>query len=277
MGLRDINILAPWLKGQPPAEASWEVQLSTRPVLHIRRTPELLQQSIKELQSILFELGLLEHCSGRFDHYTRLAVEAFQKQNGLKVDGIVGPLTWAKLIYPTLSQRTSASQKEELFIQALQKILVEEKFLFQCTGEFDRQTDKALRRFQRYYGLRPDGVCGPITWTMLLGQRPVPAASIWPLSRLTYQVERIVEQVLIIFAVWAGVLWNPLGIEQEELSLLAGLVLAYGLTVAGPLILEKLLPQCLVNEHQPLLRYAPYVLVGLLWRPILKAVTAILS
>ncbi|MBE9108886.1 peptidoglycan-binding protein [Nodosilinea sp. LEGE 07298] len=262
-----------------PAAIAWETKLSIRPVLHSKRTPELLQQATHDLQRKLMDKGFLAHdqISGQFDQPTQVAVEAFQRSNGLKVDGVVGPLTWAALCYPTLALNTAGAQDHSSDILRLQKILVKEGFQAEITGKFDRATDKALRRFQRYYGLRADGVCGPVTWTMMLGQRLMPQPSLWPWSRLSYQGERIAEQLLIIAAVWAGIRWNPLGIDQQELSLLAALVLAYGLTMVGPLTIEKVLPNSLSHEHHPLLRYAPYVMVGLLWSPILKAVTAALS
>jgi peptidoglycan hydrolase-like protein with peptidoglycan-binding domain len=263
-----------------PAAIAWETKLSIRPVLHSKRTPELLQQATHDLQRKLMDKGFLarDQINGQFDQPTQVAVEAFQRSNGLKVDGVVGPLTWAALCYPTLALNPPAvDQDHSPDILRLQKILVKEGFQAEITGKFDRATDKALRRFQRYYGLRADGVCGPVTWTMMLGQRLMPQPSLWPWSRLSYQGERIAEQLLIIAAVWAGIRWNPLGIEQEELSLLAALVLAYGLTMVGPLTIEKVLPNSLSHEHHPLLRYAPYVMVGLLWSPILKAVTAALS
>lgn len=37
-------------------------------------------------------------------------------------------------------------------------------------GIFGPKTDEALRRYQRGAGLYPDGICGPKTWAMLLGQ-----------------------------------------------------------------------------------------------------------
>lgn len=273
-----LNALFPSPKTIPAAIA-WETELSIRPVLHSKRTPALLQQATNDLQFKLMAKGFLtrDQISGQFDQPTRLAVEAFQHSNGLKVDGVVGPLTWAALCYPTLTLKTAGTQDYSTDILQLQKILVKEGFQTEITGEFDRATDKALRRFQRYYGLRADGVCGPVTWTMMLGQRLVPQPCLWPWSRLSYQGERIAEQLLIIAAIWTGIVWNPLGIEQEELSLLAALVLAYGLTMVGPLTIEKFLPNSFGHDHHPLLRYAPYVMVGLLWSPILKAVTAALS
>lgn len=272
-----FNKLYRLYRSQASSSLTWEMDLSTRPVLYLGRTPELLQQSVQTLQQKLIDLGCLKQASGKFDEDTQQAVKVFQRQRGLKVDGIVGPLTWASLLYPTLSISTNLTEEHRHFIQDLQSILKEEGFYMETTGQFDRQTDRALRSFQRYYGLRPDGLAGPITWTMLKGQRPVPKPTLWPLSRMTYRCERILEQLLIIAAVWIGILWNPFHVQQTELSLLAALVVAYSLTIAGPLIFEKVLPKLHLGEHGFILRYAPYVLVGLLWEPILQFVTVALS
>lgn len=54
---------------------------------------------VREIQQKLmkkgYELGIT---NGRFGSSTKLAVEKFQKDNGLEVDGVVGPNTYAKLI-----------------------------------------------------------------------------------------------------------------------------------------------------------------------------------
>jgi hypothetical protein len=267
----------PLYRPQVSTSLDWKTDLSIRQVLYLGRTPESLQQSVYTLQHRLIELGYLHQANGKFDEGTKQAVETFQRQQGLKVDGIVGPLTWAALLYPKLSININTSEEQRSFIQDLQHILKEEGFYLEITGEFDRQTDKALRSFQRYYGLRPDGFAGPITWTMLKGQRPVPKPTIWPLSRLTYRCERILEQLLIIASVWIGILWNPFNVQQTELSLLAALVVAYSLTIVGSSIFEKVLPKLHLGDHGFILRYSPYVLIGLLWEPILQFITAALS
>ena len=55
---------------------------------------------VKEMQSILEKLGYdIGACGvdGDFGRMTEKAVKAFQQDHGLKVDGIVGPKTWAAL------------------------------------------------------------------------------------------------------------------------------------------------------------------------------------
>ena len=55
--------------------------------------------AVRKLQELLNALGY--DCSsvdGIFGSKTKAAVLAFQKANGLAADGIVGPLTWGKLV-----------------------------------------------------------------------------------------------------------------------------------------------------------------------------------
>jgi hypothetical protein len=51
------------------------------------------------LQSMLNVLGYLLTADGKFGKLTKQAVERFQADNGLEVDGIVGPASWTRIIY----------------------------------------------------------------------------------------------------------------------------------------------------------------------------------
>lgn len=52
---------------------------------------------VKELQTLLNKAGSKLVVDGIFGSGTQSAVKAFQRRNGLVVDGIVGPKTWGKL------------------------------------------------------------------------------------------------------------------------------------------------------------------------------------
>jgi peptidoglycan hydrolase-like protein with peptidoglycan-binding domain len=57
--------------------------------------------AVRGLQRRLIDAGFgPDEIDGRFGGQTAAAVRAFQKQNGLDVDGIVGPNTWEKLRNP---------------------------------------------------------------------------------------------------------------------------------------------------------------------------------
>ncbi|MBV6627642.1 MAG: peptidoglycan-binding protein [Rivularia sp. (in: Bacteria)] len=55
---------------------------------------------VERLQSDLSAKGYEVSVNGNFDEYTENAVKAFQKDNGLTVDGVVGAETGMKLGAP---------------------------------------------------------------------------------------------------------------------------------------------------------------------------------
>ena len=81
----------------------------------------------------------------------------------------MGSLTWACLLYPTLSQHDrNPSEAVKQKIVELQEILEEEELLKKKPdGCFDKETERAVKLFQRIYGLRADGIVGAWTWTIL--------------------------------------------------------------------------------------------------------------
>jgi peptidoglycan hydrolase-like protein with peptidoglycan-binding domain len=108
---------------------------------------------------------------GTFDAGLETAVKSFQQSNGLTVDGIVGPATWAALPSyrepsPTLEQgRTGPA------VGWLQKALSGAYVAISFSGYtgpidgiFGAETDTAVRALQTWAGVTVDGVVGDETW-----------------------------------------------------------------------------------------------------------------
>jgi peptidoglycan hydrolase-like protein with peptidoglycan-binding domain len=117
---------------------------------------------------------------------TAAAVRAFQRRAHLPVDGIAGPMTRAALGRygrHTLGTRPLRAGSFGWDVAELQFLLAWHGF---PSGAFDGRlgahTAVALRRFQRFARLEPDGVAGPATLSAL--DRPLPQVPIslaWPL------------------------------------------------------------------------------------------------
>jgi peptidoglycan hydrolase-like protein with peptidoglycan-binding domain len=117
---------------------------------------------------------------------TAAAVRAFQRRVQLPVDGIAGPRTRAALGRygrHTLGSRLLARRSSGWDVAELQFLLAWHGF---PSGPFDgrvgRRTARALRRFQRFAGLQPDGVAGAGTFAALRAPLPRPPIALaWPL------------------------------------------------------------------------------------------------
>ncbi len=126
------------------------------------------------------------------------AVKAFQRANGLKVDGAVGPLTLAKLDSNNAVSKKDADQATDVgtrpilrpgdkeaakikYIKEVQTIL-KAKGLY--TGEIDGVYSgiivTAVRLFQQQNGLTIDGRVGANTWKVLLGGTVTPSVPVRP-------------------------------------------------------------------------------------------------
>lgn len=109
------------------------------------------------------------------------AVRRFQRRRGLAADGVVGPRTRAALgrfARRNLGSRPLRRGRVGWDVAALQFKLAWRGFPSGAIdGFFGQHTDSALRRYQRWRGLFPDGIAGPATFGAL---RSRPARS--PLS-----------------------------------------------------------------------------------------------
>ncbi|NEN97116.1 MAG: peptidoglycan-binding protein [Moorea sp. SIO3I7] len=133
---------------------------------------------VTEVQGRLRELGYFNRQpTGYFGSITKNAVIRFQRDKGLPADGEVGPRTRATL-FP--SQTRVAPSRRNLnqsglrrgsrgsAVTKLQQQLADlGYFNANPTGYFGLATEKSVIRFQRYYGLRADGIVGSQTRTAL--------------------------------------------------------------------------------------------------------------
>jgi peptidoglycan hydrolase-like protein with peptidoglycan-binding domain len=111
---------------------------------------------------------------GSFGPVTKAAVEAFQRQRGLSVDGVVGPATWAALGGDGPEPPTLAEGAGGAVVRSLQTALNEGRGSFAPSsnpvlavdGIFGAQTAAAVRGAQQSGGIGADGVVGLQTWAL---------------------------------------------------------------------------------------------------------------
>ena len=131
--------------------------------------------AVVEIRAMLRQCGFaVRRDDPAFDDELEHAVRSFQQQRGLISDGVVGPATYRALRDAgwTLGDRMLALMVTAPMtgddVVALQERLSELGYdPGRPGGVFDEQTENALRRFQREYGLVPDGLCGPATMRSL--------------------------------------------------------------------------------------------------------------
>jgi peptidoglycan hydrolase-like protein with peptidoglycan-binding domain len=109
--------------------------------------------------------------TGTFDAGLETAVKNFQQGNGLTIDGIVGPATWAAL--PSYREASPELKKGSTGpgVAWLQKALAGADvaiafapYTGAIDGIFGSMTDTAVRALQTWASTTVDGVVGDNTW-----------------------------------------------------------------------------------------------------------------
>ncbi|WP_346726966.1 peptidoglycan-binding protein [Bacillus suaedae] len=138
---------------------------------------------VEELQQKLKELGHFRtSTTDYFGRVTEAAVKEFQKANGLKVDGIVGPQTLSYLMKEALQETTPVYQPEIPVVQEPQPATILKigstgaavtelqaqlrsvgVFHQQPTGYYGEITARSIREFQKIHNLTVDGIASAAT------------------------------------------------------------------------------------------------------------------
>lgn len=154
------------------------------------------KEHIRELQGYLYGISLFDKKipqilpNGVYDSETEKAVEVFQREYGLHVTGETNPETWNKIVsvyrayleddpapyqaFPSRTYRAELGDSGEL-IYIIQAMLWKTAAWYDnmpkvsVCGEYDEDTEKAVRSFQKCCGLNESGCVDCVTWNMLVG------------------------------------------------------------------------------------------------------------
>ncbi|MEG4810667.1 peptidoglycan-binding protein [Microcoleus sp. F8-D3] len=146
------------MKSTPPIANKPQLQLGSQ------------GKAVLELEQLLTKLHLYRHpAKGIFNKAVEFSVKLFQFRVFLSPDGIVGPLTWQALYtgapvnMPVLKFGSSGEA-----VATVQEVLkISQHYGGQIDGDFATLTDKAVRAFQKSFGIEANGIVDLETWTAL--------------------------------------------------------------------------------------------------------------
>jgi len=133
--------------------------------------------------------------TGTFDAQLEISVKDFQSAQGLTVDGIVGPATWAAL--PAYREASPTLQRGDTgpVVAFLQRVLAGKviavsfpPFTAPIDGIFGPETQTAVQALQTWAGLTADGIVGDDTWFTWLTPGTAQQLSLEGGSRLTAEL-----------------------------------------------------------------------------------------
>ena len=152
-------------------------------------------EDVKELQSMLRNLGYLDSADGVFGPGTEAAVKSFQSKNGLTADGSAGHSTLEKLYSGNVVANYIGFGEQGDVILALQKKLRTLGYMTtEPDGKYGPDTVQAVKKFQENNGLMVDGYFGYDTKQLLNSGNATPNA--FSIGDRGPQVENI-QKVLV--------------------------------------------------------------------------------
>ena len=121
-------------------------------------------ERVVTIQYLLDQRGYRLAVDGLFGPATQAAVMSFQRRNKIAVSGVVGNITWPKLVVTlklhSRGDAVRALQHQLRFAYGHKSVLV--------NGFFGMKTGSAVKIFQRDHKLTADGIVGSATWKALV-------------------------------------------------------------------------------------------------------------
>lgn len=134
-------------------------------------------QAVQELQTLLNKHGYKLVVDGIFGDKTYASVIDFQRDNNLKVDGIVGIQTVSRLKQPPQKRSSSVPYPNKVIkrgdrgknVERIQRALNNalSREVVKVDGIFGAKTEQAVKDYQRRHKLVVDGKVGIQTWSVL--------------------------------------------------------------------------------------------------------------
>jgi peptidoglycan hydrolase-like protein with peptidoglycan-binding domain len=132
--------------------------MTTWPLVQQGQTSE----SVRSVQYLLNGHGASLNPDEIFGPLTKAAVQSFQSAEGLATDGIVGPLTWAKLV---IQVQTGSDSPAVSGVQSQIQSRIKRPDI---DGIFGPDTNEVVTAFQSAASLTVDGIVGENTWRALV-------------------------------------------------------------------------------------------------------------
>lgn len=144
----------------------------------------LMQTYLNAIRAQLYPtLGFLR-VDGRYGSSTENTVKQYQRIKGIRVDGIIGRVTWNEIVadysslpspitdvYPGYPLKQGSKGTPVSTMQTrLNEIMPVYRPISRQTvdGEFGQNMANATRLFQKQFGLLPDEIIGQITWDKII-------------------------------------------------------------------------------------------------------------
>lgn len=128
-------------------------------------------EAVVYLHKLLSQTGFNLYPSQNFDIRTELAVKSFQEKNNLVVDGIVYTKTWRALLNSEPANPTGMPLikygHQRKAVGTLQELLIELGYNIHVSEYFNRETETAVKDFQKKNNLQVDGIVYTESWGAL--------------------------------------------------------------------------------------------------------------